>query len=190
MMCPEWKFRSRLVSEGEGNIAAASEPKEPSLAEVLLMFAVVFGVHLLMVCRATNFWEVIDSWGDNSDYLRISTAIQHWHFSGAERTWHFWGFSYAIAGISRLLSIPQPKVLVLVSLLAALAVSVLVHRLYGGWVAAAFLFFINYQWILTSVEGGSESLFTCLLFAAFLASRASRWKLAIVLASQIGRAHV
>jgi len=182
-MRPRWKYWFRPMPAGEGHVVAASEPKEPSLAEVLLMFAVVFGGHLLMVCRATNFWDVADSWGDNSDYLRISTAIRQWHFSGAESTWHFWGFPYAIAGISRLLSIPQPKALVLVSMLAALAVSVLVHRLYGGWVAAAFLFFINYQWILTSVEGGSESLFTCLLCAAFLATRAGRWKLAIVLAS-------
>ena len=47
---------------------------------------------------------------------------------------------------------------VMISMLGSLAVCILVHRLYGGWVAAFFIF-IDYQWIVLSVEGGSEPLF-------------------------------
>jgi hypothetical protein len=72
--------------------------------------------------------------------------------------------------------------LVLISMLASPAVCVLVHRLYGGWVAAAFVF-VNFQRIQLSVEGGSEPLFMCLLYASFLAARSSRWKIAALLAS-------
>jgi Gpi18-like mannosyltransferase len=71
---------------------------------------------------------------------------------------------------------------VMSSMLGSLAVTILVHRLYGGWVAAVFIF-VNYQWIVLSVEGGSEPMFMCLLFASFLAARSDRWNLATLLAS-------
>jgi Gpi18-like mannosyltransferase len=71
---------------------------------------------------------------------------------------------------------------VMISMLASLAVCILVHRLYGGRVAAVFIF-IDYQWIMLSVEGGSEPLFMGLLYASFLAARSSRWKIAALLAS-------
>jgi hypothetical protein len=65
---------------------------------------------------------------------------------------------------------------VMISTLSSLAVCLLVHRLYGGWIAAATFIFINYQWILSFVEGGSKPLFMCLLYASFLAAR-SAWDL-------------
>jgi hypothetical protein len=99
-----------------------------------------------------------------------------------EMPWHFWGFPYAIAGISKLFSVPELVALVTISMLGSLAVCVLVHRLYGGWVAAVFIF-INFEWMQLSVEGGSEPLFMCLLYASFLAARSSRWNLAALLAS-------
>ncbi len=166
-----------------GNIAAAAERKEPSLSEVLLMLVTVFALHLLTICRVKNFWDVAAVWGDNGPYLGVVAIIRNWHFAGGERPWHFWGFPYAIAGISRLFSIPELMALVMISMLGSLAVCVLVHRLYGGWVAAAFLFLINYRWIVASVEGGSEPLFMCLLFASFLATRVGRWNASALLAS-------
>lgn len=173
----------RPNATGEGNITAASIPKEPSLAEVLLMYAVVFAVHFLMVCRVSSFWAGVGGWFDNSAYLQLATVIQDRHFSGGEIAHHFWGFPYAIVGISQLLSMPQLKALALISMLASLAVCVLGHRLYAGWVAATCIFVINYRWVNISLEGGSEPLFMCLLYASFLAARSGRWNLAALLAS-------
>jgi len=171
------------VKPGPGApVAAAFEGRQPSLSEVLLMLATMFVVHLLTVCRANSFWELAVSRFDDMDYVEVATIIRQWHFSGGPIPQDFWGFPYSIVGVSKLFSIPELMATVLISVLASLAVSVLIHRLYGGWVAATFIF-INYQWIQLSVEGGSEPLFMCLLYASFLAARSNRWKFAALLAA-------
>jgi hypothetical protein len=180
-MSQKWKSWLRAGPAREDNMAT-SDSREPSLVEVLLMFAMVFFLHFWTLCRVRNFWDVAAYWSDNEPYLGIVTIIRNWHFSGGERPWHFWGFPYAIAGVSKLFSIPGLAALVMISMLGSLAVCVLAHRLYGGWVATAFLF-INYRWIVGSAEGGSEPLFMCLLYAAFLAARSDRWNIAALLAS-------
>jgi len=163
---------------------AGEEPShggaEPSLWEVESMLVLMFALHLLAVCRVTSFWEAAD-WLDNTSYIEIARTIGHGH-AGEWVPQHFWGFPYAIALVSKLLAIRELTAIVVISMLASLTVCALVHRLYGGWVAAVFLF-INYQWIELSVEGGSEPLFMCFLFAAFLAARADRWNLAASLAA-------
>ena len=72
--------------------------------------------------------------------------------------------------------------MVVISMLGSLGVCILVHRLYGGWVAAVLLF-PDYQWIVLSLQGGSQPLFMCLLFASFLAARPESWNLASLSAS-------
>jgi hypothetical protein len=182
LMSPMGKSWFRMMPAPEVNVAPARDRSEPSLSEVLLMLVVMFAVHLLTVSGVRSFWDVTLAWGDNQDYLAISSVISNWHFSGGDMPDGFWGFPYAIAGISKVFSVPELMALVIVSVLASVATCVLVHRLYGGWVAAAFIF-VNYEWIQLSVEGGSEPLFMCLLYASFLAARSSRWNLAALLAS-------
>ncbi len=171
-----------MMPAREIKLAPACACSEPSLWEALLMFAMVYAVHLLTVCRVKNLWDLAAAWYDNPSYLKIAAIIRSGH-SSAGWPWHFWGFPYAIAGISKLFAIQGVTALVLISALSSLAVCILVHRLYGGWVAAAALGFINYRWIYSSVEGGSEPLFMCLLFASFLAARSGRWNTAALLAS-------
>jgi hypothetical protein len=175
-------FWSRIVPTGEAKVATVPDGDEPSLWEVLLMFALVVVVHVLAVCRVRNFWDVAAGWLDNQYYLHIATMIRTWRRPVEGVPHHFWGFSYAIAGVSGLLSISQLAALVTISMLASLAVCVLVHRLYGGWAATIFVF-IQFEWIALSVEGGSEPLFVCLLYASFLAARAKRWNGAALLAA-------
>jgi hypothetical protein len=146
------------------------------------MFAMMIVLHLGTFCRVRNFWSFVATWPDNPSYLDIARVIRNWHFSGGEMPQHFWGFPYAIAGISKLLSVPGLMALVIISMLGSLTACILVHRLYGGWIAAAFLS-VNFEWVISSVEGSSEPLFMCLLFASFLAARSSRWSLAALLAS-------
>jgi hypothetical protein len=172
----------RTVPAGEDTVATACARGEPSLYEVLLIFAVVFGLHLLTVCRVKNFWDLAAGCDDNGPYLEIAAIVRNWHFPGGATPFHFWGLPYAVAGVSKLFSIPELMALVMVSILGSVAACVLVHRLYGGWVAAVFIF-VDYYWIQFSIEGGSEPLFVCLLYASFLAARSSRWNLAALLAS-------
>lgn len=145
----------------------------------------MFTLHILLVSRAASFWYVASGWYDNPWYLLLADTIRHWHLSipSGDMPHHFWGFPYAIAGASKLFSIPPLGALVMISMSSSLAVCLLVRRLYGGWVALALYSFLNYRWIYTSVEGGSEPLFMCLVFACFLAARSDRWNLAALLAA-------
>jgi len=165
------------------NATNAEAPAGPSGLEVALTVALALALHILMVCRVANFWNVASSWGDNPAYLQIAAIIRNWHHVSELLYPFFWGFPYAIAGASALFSIPSIWALVTISMLSSLAVSILACRLYGGWVALALYSFINYHLIFTSVEGGSELPFMCLLFASLLAARSERWNLAALLAA-------
>jgi len=173
-------FRETL--SGRNNSTAPARGREPSLGEVLLMLGTMFAVHLWAICRVSSFWGRAATWFDNECYLELVTTIRNWYSPGADITQHFWGFPYAIALVSKLFAIQGLTALVMISVLGSLAVCILVHRLYGGWVAAAFIF-INFEWIQISVNGGSEPLFMCLLYASFLAARSDRWNLAAFLAA-------
>ena len=146
------------------------------------MFAAACLLHAITVCRVRSFWDVAVNCFDNGEYTELATIIRNWHPAAGMVPQHFWGFPFAITGVSKLFSIPELMALVLISMLSSLAVCILVHRLYGGWVAAAFIC-INYEWIQLSVEGGAEPLFMCLLYAGFLAARLGRWNLAALLVS-------
>lgn len=168
-----------------GEVAAtnAEARPEPSGLEVAVTVGLALVLHILFVCRAANFWEVAFRSNDNQAYLHIAAIIRTWHPPGTVFPAFFWGFPYAIAGVSTVLSLPPLAALVLVSIVSSLAVSILVCRLYGGWVAVALYSFINYHLIFISVEGGSELPFMCLLFASLLAARSERWNLAALLAA-------
>lgn len=172
----------RLTAARLADAATTSARGEPPLSEVLLMLGSMFALHLLAVCRVTDFWELATSCTDDMDFVAVAAIIRNWHFSGGPPPANFWGFSYAIAGFSMLFSVPELMAAVLISVLASLTVCVLVHRLYGGWVAAFFML-ISFDWIRVSIEGGNEPLFMCLLYASFLAARSDRWNLAALLAS-------
>jgi hypothetical protein len=153
----------------------------PSRREVLLLTAAVFAIHAATVASVTSLRNVVLLAFDNPTYLEIAAIIRHGPgpriIEGG-----FWGLPYAIAGASVLLRIPDAAALVLISLLSSLAASALVHRLYGGWVAMVFVL-LNHQWIQLSVQGGTEPLFVCLLYAAFLAARSDRWSIGALLAA-------
>jgi Gpi18-like mannosyltransferase len=180
-MSQKWKSWLRAGPVG-AEIKPTSECREPSLIEALLMLATTFVLHFWTVCRVRSFWTIAATWPDNPSYINIATVIRNWHFSGGDMPHHFWGFPYLIALVSKLFSIPELMAVVVISLLGSFTACLLVHRLYGGWVATTFVF-INYEWIILSVEGSSEPLFMCLLFASFLAARSNRWNLAALLAS-------
>lgn len=161
----------------------ASSDADLSLEEVLAMLAMVIAVHVAAIARMTRFTDVVASWGDNSLYIDAAGVIRQWHFAGGPVPPVFFGYSAAIAAVTRLVPISPVSALMTVSIGSSVAVYVLLQRLYGGRVAAATLVFLNYQWILAFMEGGNESLFMCLLYACFLAARTNRWTLAALLAA-------
>ena len=179
---PKRRFWLLPLRPIEAAAALACDRDEPSLREVLLMFGMTLAVHLLTTWRLRYPWEPPDIWFDRKQYLDAASMVRYWHFGGGPLPKVFMGLPYVIAGVSKVLSVPVPVALVIVSMLASLAVCILVHRLYGGWVAALFTF-VNFHWIMLAVEGGTEPLFMCLVYASFLAARSSRWKFAALLAS-------
>jgi hypothetical protein len=93
------------------------------------MQGTMFAVHLWATCRVGSFWSRAATWFDNEYYLELVTTIRNWHTPGTDITQHFWGFPYAIALVSKLFAIQALTALVMISVLASLAVCILVHRL-------------------------------------------------------------
>lgn len=126
--------------------------------------------------RATGNFDNLD----NSNYIAVADFIRQWNPASSIDLQHFWGYPYFIIAVSSILHITSLQALVVISLTSSVATCVLVHRLYGGLVAVAFVV-VSSAWILLSVFGGVEPLFMMFLFASFLAARRNRWLLAIFL---------
>jgi hypothetical protein len=178
----KWGLQSRFDSTLTAGDGVASPAGEPSRAEVLLMFTTMLALHLVTLCRAGSFWEVVVSRTDDMDYVEVADIIRHWHFAGGPVSQYFWGFPYVIAAVSAVLAIPPLLAAVIISVVASLALCPLLYRLYGSWASGAFLV-VNFLWLQLAMEGASEPLFMCLLYASLLAARADRWRAAALLAS-------
>lgn len=163
--------------------------KEPRLLEVVLLALTACCLHFALIRIAGgNYWELTFDHVDNRGYVLVSEAIGRWDFSALQPStgWndcrYFWGFPYAIAGVAKLLRMPELAALIIISASAALVATVLTYRLYGGWVTAMFAA-ANMYWICLSVQGGSEPLFISVLYLGFLAARKQRWYTAATLAA-------
>jgi len=154
---------------------------EPTLREVLLIGSVTafFFVATLLLFRP--FLVTARGTGDAGSYVAIAFAIRHWSFQGLVVK-AFWGLSYLMACVSIVTRISDLGAYLVVSYVAGVSAIVLAYRLWGGWVAAFFTV-LSLDWMQRLYLGGSESLFTALLFGSFLAIRRERWVLAAFLAS-------
>lgn len=156
---------------------------EPGLAGVLALSLLPWAVYLLiLVLRHGDYWDFVLRYLDNSSYLAISHALRHWDAGAFTAPKHLWGFPLAVALVARLLSVPDPVALVLVSAAAAVGSVILMYRLFGGWVTAVFVA-IGYQWVRCSLLGGSDTLFFVTLLGGFAAARKERWVAACFLAA-------
>ena len=155
---------------------------QPTGQELVLWAGLLLTICVLFAHFAGGLWVTVERHGDNASYAMISRAIRTRDFGQVTQVKHFWGLSYTTAGVAALVGISEPKAIFVVSLTASLLATVLVWRLWGSWVA---LFFVagNWTWLEFSAYGGSESLFAALVFAALLAARHERWRLASVLAA-------
>lgn len=128
-----------------------------------------------------NYAAEVDNFGDSSAYMTLASAIRRWDFRGIVIK-QFWGLPYAMAALSKLTSFSDRTSLLLFSFIPSLLAAVFVRRLWDGWIAAYFAI-LNFDWLQRSCLGGSEPLFVCLLFAAFLSVRRQHPLLASLLAS-------
>jgi hypothetical protein len=166
----------------------ASEPRpknlwqvEPMQREILVLWLLTCAIFIAGLAALTNYFSLVDNFGDSSAYMGIASAIRRWDFHGLAVK-QFWGLPYAMAVLSRLTGVSDRTALLIVCVVSSLASVVLAFRLWGGWIAGFFAI-LNFDWMQRSYLGGSEPLFVALLFGAFLAVRKNRWALAALMAS-------
>src|SRR5215470_10787327 len=147
----------------------------------LLMTLVCYLAYLFTLARLASYPEVVRGFGDNSPYTRIAAAIEHWAFADLHVKL-FWGLPYMIAAVSSVTRLSNLNALLAISVLASLLTVGMIYKLWGGWVALAFVI-LSREWLERSLLGGAEPLFLALLFAGFLAARREKWGPAALLAS-------
>jgi hypothetical protein len=160
---------------------AEVSPIEPGILEVLALTLAGAAVFAGVILNFGGYHSAVMRFGDSQGYASVAKAILDWNFAGLQVK-QFWGYPYAIAGLSALTRLPVEISLLLVSFASSLISIGLVHRLWGGWVAALFAT-LNFDWIQRSFLGGSEPLAVALMLGAFLAVRKDRFIVAAVLAS-------
>jgi hypothetical protein len=154
------------------------EPTFPELLLLLAVAAVFFGATLV----AFHGWHGrLLSFGDNSAYLEIATAIRHWDFHGIDIQ-HFMGYPYAIAVVSLVSHLPLTSSLWLVAVVASFVSTFLVARLFRTWVGGYFAF-TNFAWLQLSFLGGSEPLAVAFGMGAFWSYRRGHTLRAALLAA-------
>jgi len=177
---------SRLILDGSLMTTSALEAQrstrwktEPTPGELLLLLAVGLVFFDATGISLRGWQSLVLSYGDNSVYLDVATAIRHWDFHGLG-VQHFMGYPYAIAAVSLVLHVPLVFSLWLVAGVASLVSTLLVARLFGTWVAGYFAL-SNLAWLQVSLLGGSEPLAMALGLGAFWSFRRERPLLAALL---------
>jgi len=156
-------------------------PGGPAQGELTALVLCGFVLFASVVMLVRNYAAAVDNFADSSAYMGLASAIRHWDFHGVVIK-QFWGLPYAMAVLSRLTGLSDRTALLLLSFVPSLIAVVLARRLWDGWIAGYFAV-LNFEWIQRSCLGGSEPLFVCLLFGAFICVRRQRWMLAALLAS-------
>jgi hypothetical protein len=163
------------------SVTTSMSGQGPSQSELAALVLLSFALFISVIAVARSYAAAVDNFGDSSAYMALASAIRHWDFR-AIIIKQFWGLPYAMAGFSKLTGLSDRTSLLVFSALPSLLAALLARRLWGGWIAAYFAV-INFDWLQRSCLGGSEPLFVCLLFGAFLSVRRERWLLASLLAS-------
>jgi hypothetical protein len=143
-----------------------------------LLSGVLFAATIL---HFQNYRSAVTNFGDSEAYTSVASAIHRWDFRGLQIK-QFWGYPYAMAGMSAITRLPEQTALLLISCASSFVSALLAYRLWGGRIAGLFAL-LNFDWMQRSFLGGSEPLAVALIFGAFLALRKERYLLAALLAS-------
>jgi hypothetical protein len=169
------------MSTDPENSPAELSLKGPSQTELAALIVLSFLLFVLVVSLMRNYFVAVDDFGDSQAYMNLASAIRHWDFYGIVIK-QFWGLPYAMAALSKLTGLSDRTALLVFSFGPSMLAGLMARRLWNGWIAAYFAI-LNFDWLQRSCLGGSEPLFVCLLFAAFISVRRERWLLASLLAS-------
>jgi hypothetical protein len=161
--------------------ALPSDSTAPSRRELVVLVVLSFVLFVSVILSMRSYAAEVDNFGDSSAYMSLASAIRHWDFRGIVIK-QFWGLPYAMAALSKLSSLPDRTSLLLFSFIPSLLAALFAWQLWDGWIASYFAI-LNFEWLQRSCLGGSEPLFVCLLFAAFLSVRRQHPVLASLLAS-------
>ncbi len=156
-------------------------PGGPSQRELTALVLCGFVLFVSVVMLVRHYADAVDAFADSSAYMILASAIRRWDFHGIVIK-QFWGLPYAMAALSRLTGLSDRTALLVLSFVPSLLAVLLARRLWNGWIAGYFAI-LNFEWIQRSCLGGSEPLFVCFLFGAFICVRRQNWMLATLLAS-------
>ena len=161
--------------------AVRASPDGPSRVELASLVGLSFVLFVAVVSLARDYSGAVDHFADSPSYMSLASAIRRWDFHGIVVK-QFWGLPYAMAALSKLSGLSDRTALLVLSLVPSLLAVLLARRLWDGWIAGYFAI-LNFDWMQRACLGGSEPLFVCLLFGAFLSVRQKRWLLAALLAA-------
>src|SRR5208282_1581824 len=164
--------------DGSQRESGMNPRSEPSRRELVLLFLLAAAVFVGTSAGLRGWRNLILNFGDNLAYLEVAIAIRRWDFHGLSIQ-HFMGYPYAVAAVS-LLHVPGWAALWIIAGAASLISTMLIARLFGGWVAGYFAF-TNFAWLQLSFLGGSETLAVALGMGAFWSFRRDRPFLAALL---------
>jgi hypothetical protein len=162
-------------------VSTPAIPVRKPAPHVVLLAAALTDLLCLMVGGPGRYWANVATFVDMRAYERVTTAIRDWHLAVAQPH-QFWGYPYVAALTAGVLAISPAVALTVVAVVASATATVLVYRLWGGWVALYFAC-VSWAWTQRAVFGGSEPLFLALLLTAFALARKERWVWATAVAS-------
>lgn len=181
---PKLMSSSEVLDESKRSkpLPVSSAPTDgPSQTEIAALVVVSFLLFISVIALARTYAAAVDNFGDSSAYMSLASAIRRWDFQGIVIK-QFWGLPYAMAILSKMTGLSDRVALLILSFVPSLLAVLTARRLWGGWIAGYFAV-MSFDWLQRSCLGGSEPLFVCLLFAAFLCVRKERWLVSALLAA-------
>jgi hypothetical protein len=158
---------------------------EPSISETLLLSISIYVIFISFVSIFDNYFAQIQVRGENPHFVMVAESLLKMDFESIQFLYIkriFLGFPLAILLVSILPFFDFISALIVLSISCSLITHYYCHRLWGGWVACAFVT-LNLDWMQRSIIGGNEPLFMALLLGGFYAYRKNRCFLAILLVS-------
>ena len=149
--------------EGRTNLAL-------ELAYFAMLALLTYSVSLLIVVAHKDFWGLVWNSGDNHGYIQIAQGIREWNPQVIGKVKLFWGTSYGILAVASLIRADYGTSLLLLSVFCGALSVFFAHRLYGGAVAAWFVF-VSAALIQRILTGGPEPIFVALFLGALFAIR-------------------
>src|SRR5215470_19721580 len=125
MQCSHEVIQSRQTQREERH-RDWREP--PGMREILMIVAWTSILFVATIATFRNYSDAVYNFGDSHAYTSIASAIANWNFENLQIK-QFWGYPYAIAGVSAISRISTQNSLLMVSVISSVASVLLAYRL-------------------------------------------------------------